>query len=261
MLNNYKKVIALNLTLLFILIFLSSCKDEDKITKPDSKLSGLITAPFDADFILSTKVWDEYWHYSSDTLTDHRNYFQAILSDGFQLVNADSVSNQLISLNFSIDGHYDTDVMDEDVYPLSGTYTWNIKNFLGSDATLIQTLVPRLKVLSPLKTDTVSKSGFTISYSGNVFADEARLLLYQANSINQEMGISTALDPVLPNITIDFTDAGFINVSSGYLASLIPNRYYQFNIRHANYDSTNHAGKIGVLYSSASVSQYVFITN
>lgn len=254
--NNINKSIIFSFFIALTFVF-SSCAEEDNITNP--KENGFM--PAGADFYISSSTWDEYWHYSSDTLTNHINTFKAVFSDGKQLVDVESISNQFFRLNSNNKGQYKNSTSNVANSPSDGVYNWDLINYLGSDTTIQQTLVPRLTILNPLKTDTVSKSGFTLNYIGSSNASMANFILYQAYAINEEMGINNSSDPNLETIRINFSDNGSLKIDSEKLTSIIPNRYYQYNVSHFKYDTTYYKGKMGVLHSSTSVSQYVFITD
>lgn len=218
--------------------------------------------PYGGDFFISSQVWDQYWGYYHDTLTDHSNTFQAMFSDGNSFVDIDSITNQFISLNKSLLGQYASTYNDPSIYPSNRVYNWSLYNYLDSNFSFDQTLVPRLTIVSPGKRDTVSKTaGFTINYNGSSSAKHADIVIYQAGAINLEMGIDDSADPEITVIQFSFSDNGSISVPSSKLSSLIPNRYYRFNILHFDHNNIDLGELTGTVFSSASVSHYFYLTN
>jgi hypothetical protein len=194
-------------------------------------------------------------------LSDHRLQLQAVFSDIAGFIDIDSVIHDNLPLSKSTTKGFYRYVTDNPNYH-NTNINWHLYDYDGMNHTISQTQSTRLKITSPSKTDTVSKSGFNLDYTGSHGYGDITLVLDSGRLLNWEFGINDSLDPQ-GSISKTFfaLDNGTISLTSQDLIDFEPDRYYICSIKHHLLDSTVVNGKKGMLYSSTSTDQYFYLTN
>lgn len=251
---------------LFLLIALSmqySCEQEIVTQTHSGNFNSSLT--YGGDFLLSLEVREDYMSYNNEnSITWHATSMVAKFSHNNEFINVDSVYNNIESLDKGdgLIGQYSVVSMSPSTYPTNNQITWTIANYNGNSGNITHDLAKRIKITSPLKTDTIIKNnGLLINYSGSEGVGNIHYYINDGKFINESAGIDVSSDTLTKQIRGIRPDNGTITLSLSEIGTLQPNRYYYLELYHSKSDSVVFNSNSGTLFSSASSRQFFFLTN